>query len=76
MSFKYTKTCLKNGPNILYFLYTGSHKSLLIHYGLWEEIFQSVLYQTYTALNVTKLTYVFNVYNSMFHIQDHTKDFG
>ena len=24
---------MKNGLNIMYFLYTGSHKSFLIHYG-------------------------------------------
>ena len=26
---------MKNGLNIMYFLYTGSHKGIPIHYGLW-----------------------------------------
>ena len=61
---------LKNGLNIIYFLYTGSHTSFPIHCGLREGNFL-----TYTALNVTKLTYFWGKYNNMFHIQNHTKDF-
>ena len=61
---------IKNGLNSINILYTGSHKSFSMHYGLW----QIELKQIYTTLNVMKLTYFIEMRKSIFHIQDHTKD--
>ena len=32
---------MKNGLNSLNIMYTGSHKSFLIHYGSWSEVFKA-----------------------------------
>ena len=63
---------MKNGLNIIYFLYTGSHKSLKIHYGNFLKRTLANLYCT----KCNEINIFFEVYNSIFHLQDHTKDFG
>ena len=49
---------IKNGINSINIFHKGSHKSFLIHYGVWRGNFQSVFYHFYIALNTKKLTYV------------------
>ena len=69
----------KNGLNILNILYKGSDENFPIHFELWEgglifNAYCNILY-IYIALSIKKLTYFIQMYKSMLHIQDYTKDF-
>ena len=67
---------MENGLNIINILYTGSHKSFPMHYGLsggGGEFLKRILVNLYC----TKCNEI-NIFHEMykqFHIQEHTKDF-
>ena len=66
---------MKNGLNIIYFSYTGSHKSFIIHYGLGGEIFKTIL-ENLHCIKCNEINIFFEMHNRTFHVQGHTKDFG
>ena len=67
---------MKNGLNIIYFLYAGPHKSFLLHYGLREGNFLKRILANLYCTKCNEINIFFEVYNSIFHLQDHTKGFG
>ena len=68
---------MKNDLNIIYILciqvYTKVFQYITAYGG---KFFKAYFKQNYIALNIMKLPYYFEMYNSIFHIQDHAKDFG
>ena len=65
---------VKNDLNRINILHTGSRKSFPMHYGLWGKFFKAYFSKLINALN--EMYNIFEMYNSIIHIQDHTKYFG
>ena len=74
--------CNQNGNNSFNFYRTGYHKKLWIRYvQCLEEIERVLLVESWDfkmilticiAINVMELTHFFEMYNSIFHVQDHS----
>ena len=60
----------KNGVSRTNGSYTKMHKRILIHCGEWTKILINVFQHIYTTLNITKLTWVTQMYSSIFALKN------
>ena len=66
---------MKKGLSRMNILYTGSQKRFPMHYGLWGNFLKRILASLYCT-KCNEINIFFEMYNSSFYMQDHTKDFG